>query len=307
VKSETSQSAAHAFGTQLLNSLSVASRRQLTDIIKCAEAQPPEGMLTFWLASEASITPQRLGLLSPDRATLLAPLLAGCFLQVGGQNPGLHWQALELPPRDRSALLQTALQACQARGWVHGWREEAFAFWDHDCMTPPDDGRPPALVVERAGFRFLGMRSHAVHINGFTQDGRLWVGRRSSTKATDPGLLDNVTAGGLPAGETPLECAQRELREEAGAVVRDLHALQACGSVRTARMDIGGWHDESLLVYNWLCPVDWIPHNQDGEVSEFACSSPRETLERILAGEFTHDAVASLMRGIGLDLALGCP
>ncbi len=115
-----------------------------------------------------------------------------------------------------------------------------------------------------------------------------------------PWRLDNVTAGGLPAGETPLGCAVRELYEEAGAVLANTCSLQASGLVRTTRLDTGGWHDETLLVYNWACPEEWIPHNQDGEVAEFLCLSAAHTIERVMGGEFTLDAVASLAQGLGL-------
>lgn len=238
--------------------------------------------------------------MAPERAALLAALLPDCYFQTEGDTAGLHWPALALPAHERSALLQTALEQCHARGLVHGWRNEAFAFWHHDCLMPPADASTPLLAVERAGFRFLGMRSHAVHINGFTPEGRLWCGRRALTKPTDPGMLDNVTAGGLPAGESPRGCALRELQEEAGAVLSDPTTLHDAGLVRTARMDAGGWHDETLLVYNWACAEGWMPANQDGEVAEFVCLSAAKTLAQVQAGAFTQDAVAALAQGLGL-------
>jgi len=303
------------FSAAFRDALSATARRQLAEAAAQTNSEPPHDMRIFWLAGTAEQPSQRLGLLRPERAALLAELLPHSEIHETeiseteisdfGEShaPGLHWHAQPLSAAERSARLQAALQACRARGLVHGWRDEAFAFWGHDCLMPPEDGRPPLLAVERAGFRFLGMRSHAVHINGFTADGRIWCGRRARTKATDPGLLDNVTAGGLPAGETPWQCAQRELLEEAGALPADTRALHARGLIRTARMDAGGWHDETLLVYNWACPAGWAPRNQDGEVAEFLCLDPEATLARILAGEFTHDAVASLAQGLGLGPA----
>ncbi|WP_293661224.1 DUF4743 domain-containing protein [Rhodoferax sp. OV413] len=301
-----------AFSAAFSAALSATERRQLADAAAQANSTPPADMRIFWLAGNAEQQPLRLGLLQPERAALLAELLPHneiheTAIHIFGDThaSGLHWHAQHLSPVDRSARLQAALQACHARGLVHGWRDEAFAFWGHDCLMPPEDGRPPLLAVERAGFRFLGMRSHAVHINGFTADGRLWCGRRARTKATDPGQLDNVTAGGLPAGEAPWHCAQRELLEEAGALPADTQALHAHGLIRTARVDAGGWHDETLLVYNWACPAGWTPRNQDGEVAEFLCLTPAQTVSRILEGEFTRDAVASLAQGLGLGTGPG--
>lgn len=195
-------------------------------------------------------------------------------------------------------MLQGLLERDRAQGLLPGWRDEAFAFWHTGCSMPLL-GQQPFLTVERAGFRYLGLMSHAVHINGFTPDGRLWCGRRATNKATDPGLLDNVTAGGLPAGETVLDCALRELQEEAGLQM-GATALVDAGARRTARPEKEGWHDETLLVFNLTLAPKVVPHNQDGEVQEFMCLAPGEVVHRVQQGEFTLDAVASLAQGLGL-------
>jgi ADP-ribose pyrophosphatase YjhB (NUDIX family) len=117
-------------------------------------------------------------------------------------------------------------------------------------------------------------------------------------KATDPGMLDNVTAGGLPSGESVQTCLQRELAEEAGLFNLEGHVLQAAGSVRTSRIEPQGWHDESVLVFNLTLADTFIPVNQDGEVAEFMCLSAQQVLARMLAGEFTVDAVQTLIQGL---------
>jgi len=238
-------------------------------------------------------------MLSPERAELVRASLPGCTRHALRGAPRLHWDAAHLPTAERSTLLQHALQSWHQHGEVHGWRGEPFAFWAHNTDLPSTD-TPPLLQIERAGFRFLGMPSHAVHINGFTPQGLLWCGRRALSKATDPGMLDNVTAGGLPAGESPRDCALRELHEEAGATNHHVAQLTSAGTIRTARQDTGGWHEETLLVYNWTCPEGWTPANQDGEVAEFICLSAHDAVKRITAGDFTLDAVASLAHGLGL-------
>jgi ADP-ribose pyrophosphatase YjhB (NUDIX family) len=152
--------------------------------------------------------------------------------------------------------------------------------------------------VERSGFRWLGLLSHAVHVNGFLLDGRLWCARRALSKATDPGLLDNVTAGGLPSGETVASCLQRELAEEAGLFRLDGHPLQAAGSVRTSRREPQGWHDEYVHAFNLTLDTNFVPVNQDGEVAEFMCLNAHQVLARMQAGEFTVDAVQTLIQGL---------
>jgi 8-oxo-dGTP pyrophosphatase MutT (NUDIX family) len=44
----------------------------------------------------------------------------------------------------------------------------------------------------------------------------VWVGRRSPSKPTWPGLLDCLAAGGIAAGKMPLEAARKEAAGEAG-------------------------------------------------------------------------------------------
>jgi isopentenyldiphosphate isomerase len=193
--------------------------------------------------------------------------------------------------------LQAVLLSARDQGLLNGWRHERFSFWHADCATP-DPQQPAFLSVERSGFRWLGLLSHAVHVNGFLPDGRLWCARRALSKATDPGLLDNVTAGGLPSGERVEDCLQRELAEEAGLFSLDGHQLQAAGSVRTSRLEPQGWHDEIVHVYNLTLKHDFVPANQDGEVSEFQCLQPQHVLAKMQAGEFTVDAVQTLLQGL---------
>jgi 8-oxo-dGTP pyrophosphatase MutT (NUDIX family) len=140
--------------------------------------------------------------------------------------------------------------------------------------------------------------SHAVHINGFLPNGDLWCGRRSLNKATDPGLLDNLTAGGLSAGETALATAVRELQEEAGLHISQPSQLAWAGAIRIQRQVPEGWHDETLLVYNLMLSEHVRPQNMDGEVQEFLRLTPADTIARMQSGQFTEDACMALAVGL---------
>lgn len=235
----------------------------------------------------------RMGCMPAQRTAWLAERLVAGSLS----DRGLVWQAQSWTAAERSACLQTALRQARAEGLLSGWRDEPFSFWSADCALP-DPQRPSMLQVERSGFRFLGLLSHAVHVNGFLPDGRLWCGRRSLSKATDPGLLDNVTAGGLPSGEGLLDCLRRELAEEAGLFSLEGHDCHAAGRVRTARQEGQEWHDEYVHVFNLTLAADFQPVNQDGEVAEFVCLRPAEVLSQIQTGAFTQDAVQALVQGL---------
>jgi 8-oxo-dGTP pyrophosphatase MutT (NUDIX family) len=253
-----------------------------------ARQQVPAG----WVLWFAGLQP--MGHVPPARARWMLAHLSGSVLSASG----LHWRGADaLSFTKRSNIVQDMLLQARREGQLTGWRDERFSFWHADCERP--GSREHAyLEVERAGFRFLGMLSHAVHVNGFSADGRLWTARRANDKATDPGMLDNLAAGGLPCGESLDECLWRELHEEAGITPGPGLTPTAAGWVRTSRQEPQGWHDEVLHVYNLNLPEPVLPANQDGEVSEFMCLCATEVLSRIAAGEYTADALHSLVQGL---------
>ena len=217
---------------------------------------------------------------------------------------GLNWDTQEKTPASLSLALAGWAKQLHDMGFVTGWRNENFSFWeDHVIGVGPQCSEPTPLLtaafaMERSAFRFFGLRSHAVHVNGFTNDGHLWCGRRALTKPTDPGMLDNVAAGGLPVGESLQSCGIREMAEEAG--ISEALALSAVshGKVITCRAVDRGWHHEILWVYNLSVPPDVTPINQDGEVSEFTRLSPKQVVEAIANHAFTVDAACVIAQGV---------
>lgn len=275
---------------RFFNALNLQQHSALLALAANSRQAAPEGWVQWWCG------PVFLGYLPPQRAAWLCQTLQACRLTADQ----LAWDALDWSAPVRSARLQAALEAAHTQSLLCGWRNERFSFWapsDANAYLPSPD-TPDFFSVERSGFRFLGMMSHAVHINGFTTEGHLWCGRRALSKATDPGMLDNITAGGLPTGESALECAVRELEEEAGITGIALQSLEYAGAIRTARPEPQGYHDELLQVFNLTLPAHVVPSNRDGEVSEFLCLSPHEVMERIARAEFTADAAASLAQGL---------
>lgn len=252
------------------------------------QSAPPTGGCV-WLCDGIEI-----GWVSTQRAQDMVALLPGCTFMHGR----LRWQTAADQPLQRSQALQAFLMQQAAQGRLTGWRGEFFAWWPDQPACPPALDVPPFLCVERAGFRHLGMMSHAVHIHGFLPNGNLWCGRRSDQKATDPGLLDNLTAGGVTAGETPLTTAVRELAEEAGLHLSDPARLRGAGVIRTQRLEPQGWHDEQLWVYTLHLSEQETLINADGEVQAFLCLSPSEVVSRMQSGQFTADACASLAQSL---------
>lgn len=234
-----------------------------------------------------------LGLLSPARAAELQ----AHWPALRASPQGLHWPAAHRDVAARSDEIQAVARSLANAGAITGWRDEAYT-----CEVPAEGASvqrgAPLFHLERAAFRYLGLMSRAVHVNGMTPDGHMWVGRRALSKATDPGALDNLAAGGLPAGETPLTCARRELWEEAGVPPALSETLRPGGVLRSRRVEPEGLHDEVLHVYALRLPADFVPKNQDGEVSEFLLLDPAELAQRLRAGEFSHDAASVVAQGL---------
>ncbi|HTI16326.1 MAG TPA: DUF4743 domain-containing protein [Trinickia sp.] len=187
----------------------------------------------------------------------------------------------------RSAALGTVIGALAAAGCIPGWRDEIYAI-----RNAFDDA--PLAYIERAAARFFGTMTYAVHLNGIVKCAdrapQLWIARRSDTKATDPGMLDNVVAGGIAWGLGVEATIGKECWEEAGIGEvlaasalpgRTLHVLQSIPE---------GTQAEQIFVYDLVLPDDFTPHNQDGEVAEHRLARIDEVARWIAEGAMTVDA-----------------
>jgi 8-oxo-dGTP pyrophosphatase MutT (NUDIX family) len=173
-------------------------------------------------------------------------------------------------------------------GVIRGWRDELVSV-SHGYAAPE------LLRVERAATRHFGMMAYAAHLTGFTRrnaEPHLWIARRAASKSIDPDRLDNLVGGRISCGYTVEETIRKEAWEEAG-IPADLLAGVACAScVRVEYSVPEGLHREIMFAHDLWLPEDFRPQNQDGEVARLYCLSVPETIEAILAGEFTLDAGA---------------
>lgn len=178
-------------------------------------------------------------------------------------------------------------QVLRDNGCLRGWRDELLDVYG--------EGRR-LCVLERAAMRPLGLLTKAVHLNGWSPDGRMWLARRSDTKATDPGMWDTLV-GGLAVSAEPLDTSLlRECAEEAGlsaSDVRDRSTLRII--LRMHRRLPEGYQVEDVLVSDCVLDESVAPQNQDGEVSEIRLATIEETWAMLEAGEFTHEAEACIL------------
>nr|XP_023916737.1 nudix hydrolase 20, chloroplastic-like [Quercus suber]POF25545.1 nudix hydrolase 20, chloroplastic [Quercus suber] len=133
-------------------------------------------------------------------------------------------------------------------------------------------GAPIFFSLERAAAPYFGIKAYGVHMNGYVdKDGQklLWIGKRSQMKATYPGMLDHLAAGGLPYGIACGENLVKECEEEAGIPKSISKEAIPVGVV--SYMDIDGYRykRDVLFCYDLKLPASFRPENQDGEVDSF--------------------------------------
>ncbi|CAI9744282.1 nudix hydrolase 20, chloroplastic-like isoform X1 [Octopus vulgaris] len=166
---------------------------------------------------------------------------------------------------------------------LQGWRDEEYAV--RTSYTSPT-----LMNIERAGINIFGIPSYGTHMNGYTYsaDGKLmmWIGRRSATKPTWPGKLDNLSAGGLPVNMSVLECMKKECQEEASIDESLLEKLIPAGSVSYMYGTQDGLYPETQFVYDLELPPDFAPKNADGEMSNFYLLTIDEIKKKILEEDF---------------------
>jgi 8-oxo-dGTP pyrophosphatase MutT (NUDIX family) len=199
------------------------------------------------------------------RPELFVPLLAG-RTQIGWLRPELAarlaaWPSVFSTNAERVKLLKpealaAVVEALAAEGFIPGWRNERYRIAD-------------LFEIERAAARPFGLTTTAVHVNGIVAGEKMWLARRASTKAIDPGMLDNLVGGGLTAGLSPDEVVVKEAWEEAGIPGELARAATRGGTATVLREVPEGVQSEVIHVYDLVLPADFQPRNQDGEVSEF--------------------------------------
>ena len=194
---------------------------------------------------------------------------------------------LDTDANTRSAALGMVVGALAAQGRIRGWRDETYA------IRNTFEGAPLAFI-ERAAARFFGTMTYAVHLNGIVKYAdrapQLWIARRSETKATDPGMLDNVVAGGIGWGFSIEETIVKECWEEAGIEAALAVRAEAGRTVHVLQSLPEGTQAEQVFVYDLPLPDDFAPRNQDGEVGEHRLARIDEVARWIEDGQMTVDA-----------------
>ncbi len=165
----------------------------------------------------------------------------------------------------RTVAVEAVLKGSEHSGIMSPWRGEPYAV----TIAP---GGPALFAIERAAVALFGIRAYGVHLNGYVRkNGRLflWIGRRSQSKHTYPGMLDNAVAGGLPYGLTARECLVKECEEEAGIPKAWAEKALAVGAISYSGTMPEGLRRDVLYCYDLELPPDFRPECRDGELEAF--------------------------------------
>ena len=93
-----------------------------------------------------------------------------------------------------------------------------------------EDRVPLGITAERHGPKATGQYRTVVHVCVFDSRGRLLIQQRTMEKRIWPGRWDVSVGGGVDAGETSRQGAEREFREELGYPL-DLSGLRPAVTV----------------------------------------------------------------------------
>ncbi|MEO8509273.1 MAG: DUF4743 domain-containing protein [Betaproteobacteria bacterium] len=200
---------------------------------------------------------------------------------------------------ERSAAL-AGVTACLSReGALTAWRNEHYA-------VAPVLGAPPWFTLERAAARYFGVHTWAAHVNGLVRDddgARMWLARRSDTKAIDAGMLDNLVGGGVAAGATIAGTVVKESWEEAGIASELAATARPTSALHIRRDQPDGLQWETIHAHDLWLPTDFVPVNQDGEAVEHRRVS-LATAANLIAVDDGPDSVTADASLVVLDCLL---
>ena len=172
--------------------------------------------------------------------------------------------------------LEGIARSLSVAGWFR-WRDEAF-----DVRAEP--GGVVLGRVDRGALPAFGLLAEGVHVNGLVRRGGalfVWIARRAANKALDPGKLDHLVAGGVPAGMTPWETLIKEAAEEAGIGEEMAARAVKVSEIAYAMERPEGLRRDLLHCYDLFVPEDFVPHAADGEVEEFFLWPVERVLETV--------------------------
>lgn len=232
----------------------------------CNNVASPAGLIPFRIGGEG------VGWLSHE----LAQALTFFPREIHFDGSGAALAGRLRAPGMRSQALATICASLEKRGYLRLRGE------DFDVRATPDG---PALAqMDRGALPPFGVLSQGVHVNGLVRraDGlHVWVGRRARNKPIAPGKLDNLIAGGIPAGLTAEETLVKEGQEEASVPPELAARAVPVGRVSYIMRTEEGLRRDVLHCYDLEVPEGFTPRPGDDEVEAFELWPVQRVLEAV--------------------------
>lgn len=182
---------------------------------------------------------------------------------VGAEGVRLDGRLADFESRTRAVA--EVLERLRVRGEIPGWRDEPYP-------VAASFSAPPLMNMERAAVPLFGVKGYGVHMNGVVGGGadlRMWIAKSSLAKPTGPGKLDQLVAGGQPAGVSLADNLIKECAEEAAIPADFARRAVPTGAVSYVTERPEGLRRDVLFNYDLQLPESFEPHNADGEVDSF--------------------------------------
>ncbi len=116
--------------------------------------------------------------------------------------------------------------------------------------------------LDRGLVAAFGVRAYGVHVNGFVRkrDGlHLWIGTRATNRMVEPGKLDNMVAGGQPAGLSLIKNVIKECHEEAHIGARRASQARPASVITYAGERKGELRADTLFCFDLEMPASEKP------------------------------------------------
>ena len=215
---------------------------------------------------------KQMGWLTPERVEVLKGF-PDVFVPAHG---GIAFHTSLATPPARSRALKEIVPALVASGHFRKPRKELYAVknrWsDKECFR-----------IDRGLAVAFGIRAYGVHLNGFVRkkDGlHLWIGRRAKELMIEPGKLDNMVAGGQPAGLSLVKNLIKECGEEASIGPRRAVAAVPTSVITYACERDQGLRADTLFCYDLEMAKNEKPKPSE-EIAAFELLPLREALRLV--------------------------
>lgn len=214
------------------------------------------------------IAGQKIGAVRHDMAERLAAFPQTFRVDAGTVSLA---ETLESQPQREHAVDEACRTLASAGGFpaMRGERYRVVTRW----------GTSPVMTLDRGVVSVFGVQAFGVHVNGMVRTAqglKLWIGLRAIDKAVAPGKLDNMIAGGQPAGLGLMDNLVKEAAEEADVPESLARTARPVGVITYCLEDEWGLKPDVMFCYDLDVPESFIPRNTDGEMQNFRLMDARD-------------------------------